>query len=201
MNQGLRRRLIDWAVPLAIAACCLALGLGGETARAWGRYHREALELGELWRTLTGHLVHLGWGHLWLNLAALLLIAWLFDGLLSWQEWLVSTIAAALVIDLGLFVLDPRVVWYVGLSGVLHAVVAQGAIRLLSERAVFGGVLIAGLVIKVAWEQVSGAMPFSESTSGGPVVVAAHLYGAVTGVAVAWVFATVRRRRTRRLDL
>jgi rhomboid family GlyGly-CTERM serine protease len=201
VNKQLNRRLIDWAVPLAIAACCLALGLAGEAARTWGRYHREALEAGELWRALTGHLVHLGWGHLWLNLVALLLIASLFDSLLSWQEWLVATIVAAIGIDVGLYLWDAQVVWYVGLSGVLHAIVAVGAVKLLSQRAAFGAVLLLGLVIKLVWEQLSGPMPFSESASGGPVVVAAHLYGAASGAGVAGLVAIIRRRRIRRHDL
>jgi rhomboid family GlyGly-CTERM serine protease len=150
---------------------------------------------------LTGHLVHLGWGHLWLNLIALLLIASLFDSLLSWQEWLVATIVAAVGIDVGLYLWDAQVVWYVGLSGVLHAIVAVGAVKLLSQRAAFGAVLLLGLVIKLVWEQLSGAMPFSESASGGPVVVAAHLYGAASGASVAGLLAIIRRRRIRRHDL
>ena len=187
--------LARWAVPLVIAACCLALGLGGEGARIWGRYHREAVEAGEVWRLLTGHLVHLGWGHLWLNLSALFLIGLLFEDLLSPWEWLGTTIAAALAIDLGLYLWDQHVVWYVGLSGLLHAVVAAGTVRLLSERATIGTLLALGLVVKLAWEQASGPIPFSEASSGGPVVVAAHLYGTVAGLGVAAVPAMVRRRR------
>ena len=35
---------------------------------------------------------------------------------------------------------------------------------------------------KVAYEQMAGPMPGSEFTSGGPVVVNAHLYGAIAGL-------------------
>jgi membrane associated rhomboid family serine protease len=48
---------------LVIVTASLALGLGEDELRQWGRYDREALESGELWRLVTAHLVHLGWGH------------------------------------------------------------------------------------------------------------------------------------------
>ena len=38
---------------------------------------------------------------------------------------------------------------------------------------------------KLAWEQFAGPLPGSESGSGGPVIVDAHLYGAVGGLLAA----------------
>jgi membrane associated rhomboid family serine protease len=73
-----RETLIRWAPVLVIVAASLALGLGEDELRQWGRYDREALESGELWRLVTADLVHLGWGRLWLNLAALVMMAVLF---------------------------------------------------------------------------------------------------------------------------
>ena len=40
-------------------------------------------------------------------------------------------------------------------------------------------------VVKIGWEQWHGPVPGSETTSGGPVVVDAHLYGAVGGAMAA----------------
>ena len=116
-----------WLVPLVITALCVALSLGGDAARDWGRYDRAALEAGQVWRLITAHLVHLGWGHLWPNVLALLLIGGLVEEFLGPLEWVVATVGAALGIDLGLYALDPGVSWYVGLSGVLHGLVACGA--------------------------------------------------------------------------
>ena len=45
-----------------------------------------------------------------------------------------------------------------------------------------GFILLLLLVAKISWEQFSGPVPGSELTSGGPVVVDAHLYGALGGV-------------------
>ena len=50
-------------------------------------------------------------------------------------------------------------------------------------------VVICALVIgKLIYEQLFGPLPGSESTSGGSVVVNAHLYGAIGGAIAAGVF-------------
>jgi rhomboid family GlyGly-CTERM serine protease len=193
VNEGFFRRLRAWSVPLGVAAVCLAFGFGGEAARAWAQYDRAGLETGELWRLLTAHVVHLGWSHLWLNVLALALICLLFEDVLSAHEWLATTFVAALAIDLGLYVWNNDVLWYVGLSGVLHGYVAVGAVRLAAERSALGAALVLGVAAKIAWEQAAGPVPFTQSASGGPVVVAAHLYGALGGLAVATATAMLRR--------
>src|SRR5690606_30285485 len=42
------------------------------------RYEREAIFAGQLWRLLTGHLVHLSWTHLLLNILGLLFLCFGF---------------------------------------------------------------------------------------------------------------------------
>jgi rhomboid family GlyGly-CTERM serine protease len=182
---------------VVIASLCLALALGGDTLRLWARYERSGLEHGEAWRLLTGHLVHLGFGHLWPNLLALGLIGWLLEGEVTPLEWLVASLAAALAIDAGLYTLDPEVQWYVGLSGVLHGYVAYGAWRLLGQGSKLGAVLAAGLAAKLALEHWWGPIPMTEASAGGPVIVAAHLYGSVGGLAAAACFSVLRRRDSR----
>lgn len=182
---------------LALAACSLALALGGDEARLWARYDRAAIATGELWRLVAAHLVHLGWGHWWPNVAALFVIGALFEDLLSPLEWLIVTVVCALAIDAGLYVFDADVQWYVGLSGVLHGFVACGAFLLLRERSKIGAVLAIGIAIKLVFEQTVGPVPFTAASVGGPVIVAAHLYGVVAGVATALCFSVVRARRSR----
>ena len=166
--------------------------------RVLARYERLALEDGELWRLLSAHLVHLGWGHLWPNLAALALLTLLLDELLTPFEWLAAAVVGALAIDLGLFLVDRGVVWYVGLSGVLHSFAALGSLRLIATRPALGAALAFGLGAKLFYEQRFGPLPFTAAATGGPVIVAAHLYGAAGGVLVG-ADAAVRRRLAARL--
>lgn len=180
-------------MPLTVAAVCLALGLLGDAGRTWGQYERGAIEQGEAWRLLTAHLVHLGPGHLVLNLVALGLIGVLFDEVLTAADWLAATVAGALAIDLGLYAWNNDVGWYVGLSGVLHGYVVAGALLLAARQSRLGLALLAGVAAKIAWEQYAGPIPFTQASAGGPVVVAAHLYGAFGGAAAAAIRLALRR--------
>jgi rhomboid family GlyGly-CTERM serine protease len=191
------QRLRDWSPVLAMLAICLALAIGGDDLRTLGRYERTAIEDGEYWRLLSGHFVHLGWAHLWPNLAALLIIGALFQDILRGSDWLLAALVSASAIDAGLYVLDPELQWYVGLSGVLHGFVAAGALEAMLRRQTFGLVLAIGLCVKLIFEHIVGPMPFSAANVGGPVIVAAHLYGTAGGLAFATVNHFVRRRGSR----
>ncbi len=87
--------------------------------------------------------------------------------------------------------------WYVGLSGVLHGFVAAGALALLLRRQMLGAALAIGLGGKLLFEQIVGPVPFTAESVGGPVVVAAHLYGAAGGLLAEAAAHIVRRRRSR----
>ena len=97
-------------------------------------------------------------------------------------------------IDLGLWLGSPQLAWYVGLSGLLHGMLAAGIVAGLAHRnseALILAVVVAG---KLAWEQFAGPLPGSEATSGGAVIVDAHLYGVIGGALVAAVVIRVWRK-------
>lgn len=191
------RRLRDSWVILVLLLGSLALAVGGDEWRELGRYDREALAAGEYWRLVSGHLVHLGWGHLWPNLTALVVIGFLFEGTLRTTDWLLTALVAGGAIDVGLFFLDPGVRWYVGLSGVLHGFVAAGAFELALRRQALGVILGVALSAKIVFEQTVGPVPLTAGAVGGPVIVAAHLYGATGGLLTAAAARFVRRWRSR----
>lgn len=170
-----------WWLPFTLGASSLAAELGGETVRTALRYSRPDIGAGELWRLASGHLVHLGWSHFAMNVAALLLI-WLLVGR-SFRplQWLLIIAGVMAGIDAGFWFLDTQLFWYVGLSGVLHGILAGGLVGAWSSSRVEVPILLLLLAAKLAYEQVFGAMPGSESSAGGAVVVNAHLYGALAG--------------------
>jgi rhomboid family GlyGly-CTERM serine protease len=179
---------------LAVAICGLLIALewAGHPGREYLRYERAGLEGGELWRLLTGHVVHLGWQHLGLNLAGVALMWVLFAGAYRWWQWLVIGVAAMLCIDAGLYVFSPELEWYVGLSGVLHGVMAAGAVAYWRRGDSLAWVVAGFLLAKLLWEQWAGALPWGEVSAGGAVVVDAHLYGALGGALVASFFRAPR---------
>ena len=190
------RRLRESWVIVTLLAVCLLFGLGGDELRDVARYERDAIHSGEYWRLVSGHLVHLRFGHLWPNLVALAVIGLLFEDVFRNSDWLRIGVASLAAIDLGLYALEPTVLWYVGLSGVLHGYVAAGALALLVRRERLGAVLGVGLAAKLLFEQIVGPVPFTAASVGGPVVVAAHLYGAI-GALLVETAAQLARRRSR----
>ena len=170
---------------LALAALCaflLALTLGGERLRGLLRYERAGLAAGQYWRLLTAHVIHLDLHHALLNCGGLVLLWALFAGDYAPGQWLILLCAAALAIDAGLWLGDSTVLWYVGSSGVLHGVMAAGALAGIRRRQPEGWLLAAILLVKLLYEHYVGALPFS---GRDPVVVDAHLYGVLGGCAAA----------------
>jgi rhomboid family GlyGly-CTERM serine protease len=167
----------------------VALGLVEEGLRNVLLYERHGVFAGEYWRLLTGHLVHGSTQHLLLNLAGLLLIAALFPRDYSSVEWLFVGLSSVVVMDVAFVFYEPQLQWYVGFSGVLHGALAAGAVAWWrSEPKPVALVLTVVLIGKLLWEQWRGALPLSGDL---PVVVDAHLYGAIGGAAAAsilWAF-------------
>ena len=176
---------LAWRVPGAIVIVALALLVSGDAGREWLRFDRAGIAAGEAWRLLTGHLVHLGATHALLNLAGLMLVWFLVGRAFSARQWLWVIAGSVATIDLGLWFANPALDWYVGLSGLLHGMLAAGIVAGLAGRS--GEALALAVVVagKLAWEQFAGPLPGSEATSGGAVIVDSHLYGVIGGTLVA----------------
>ncbi len=185
-------------ISLVVALSMLVMGVLQVMPEPWRlalRYDRAAIGAGEFWRIFTGHFVHLGWRHLVLNLAGLGLGTWLFGQDRSPTQWLMATLSSALVCGAGLWLLSPTVGWCVGLSGVLHGlmVVGFGGWILAGEKQAWG--LLGVVLIKLAWEQLGGDMPWADTLAGGRVVTDAHLWGAAGGALYLAAEVTWRHRR------
>jgi rhomboid family GlyGly-CTERM serine protease len=189
MMQGAKPRT-GWRVAAGIdgrygivllALCTLLVGLAliGDPAREALHWSRAAIARGEHWRWLTGHLVHLDLVHATLNAGGLALVWMLFRDVYTARRWLLVASAGLVSIDAGLWWLSD-IAWYVGLSGLLNTVAAAGIVR-----AIIDGDRIAWIVgtlglAKLVHENVAGPMPFLAGDS--PVVLEAHLFGALAGM-------------------
>lgn len=189
----LRSALKRWGLPVSVVLAATFLLLGGETARESLRFDRMGIGAGEFWRAVTGHFVHLGWPHFGLNAAGLGLVWYLVGETFDTRRWLVIGGFSIIAMDLGLWFLDPELRWYVGLSGLLHGVLAAGLTERLRRPDAETVVLAALLLGKLGWEQISGPLPGSEATAGGSVVVDSHLFGALGG-AVGALMLRIRSR-------
>lgn len=143
------------------------------------RYERERILDGQLHRLVSAHFLHMSGPHLALNLAGLGLTWWLVGRYAELRAWLLVVAASMLAVGLGLLAFAPELSWYVGLSGMLHGLLLAGA--LLAGRT--GLPILVLVVLKLGWEQFAG--PGFTAWIGGPVVVDAHLYGAIGGALAA----------------
>jgi len=167
-------------VAVIVTIVVLALALIGDPVRQTLAWTRTGLERVELWRLFSGHLVHLDIYHAVLNVSIMLLLALLFGDIFTLARHSVHALIGTLMIDAGLFWLAD-IEWYVGLSGVLHAIAAAVVVRLVIDRhdhitwlvALFG-------LSKIIYENTFGAMPFSGSTSA--VATDGHLFGVLAGM-------------------
>jgi len=172
------------ALPLTICVISLLLQLFEPDSILWSRYERAPIINHEWWRLLSGNFVHLGWEHLLMNLAGLILIWILLGRLLSPTQWLAVIVSSSLAVGLGLLAFNPQLEWYVGLSGMLHGMFVAGLINNIRRGYRLEWLLLIALTAKLIWEQVSGALPGSTELAGGTVIVDAHLYGAIAGLLV-----------------
>src|SRR5690606_7331879 len=95
-NNRIRRYLHALGAPAAGILLMAALQAAGLAHSL--RYDRQAILDGEVWRLLSGNLVHLGWSHLWLNAFGLLLVWLLFGPLLPSSVWLLQAAWASLAV-------------------------------------------------------------------------------------------------------
>lgn len=184
----------DWWLPGTLVLLATIVFLCGDAGREVLRYDRTAIGSGEAWRLVTGHFAHLGLSHFVLNALGMALIAYLVIALFTPMQWLLITGFVIAGIDLGFWVLEPQLHWYVGLSGLLHGIWAAGAVGGLRTGLVDHRLLFAVLVGKLVYEQWLGPLPGSEDTTGGQVIVAAHLYGAIIGALIAAWFSLRQAR-------
>ncbi|HKT32666.1 MAG TPA: rhombosortase [Gammaproteobacteria bacterium] len=166
---------------LAVVVPCVLLALAGHAARSTMQFDRVAILDGQIWRIFTGNWVHLGWGHVGEDLAGYVLLWLLFERELPGWRCPALVAVGSLGVGLGLLLGDPALRWYVGISGALNTLWIVGSMMLMARRDWLGWVLALFLVLKLIYEQLLGPLPWSVATTGGPVVVDAHLWGALSG--------------------
>jgi rhomboid family GlyGly-CTERM serine protease len=160
-------------------------------------YDRSAIPAGEVWRLVTGHLVHFSADHLWLDVAAFLIAGWAMETRMAAPRWPMFG-AAPLFISLTLLGMEPGMARYGGLSGWATALLAFAAldfVRRADSARVLGWLMLIGLVAKLAVEMSSQAPVFvAFGQESIYVATGAHVSGLLLAVAAQRFFRTTRIR-------
>ena len=173
---------------LLLAGLAAGFYLAAGPAPEFWVYARQGLADGQLWRMLSGHLVHSDPAHLGWDLGALLLLGWAFEPLLRQRFWPLLGVAA-LAIDAGLWFGLPGLAGYCGLSGLLNALLAAGLWRLWRQHGPHPLVAVIALLslLKPLWELGAGRALFTDTL--WPSLPEAHLLGLAAGLGYAlWIW-------------
>jgi len=176
-----KKNIESWIPALVIVGIAILLQTIPGAVEAL-RYQADA-NSSEPWRLVTGHWVHLGWMHLALNVAGLTLLAILFAPELKPVDWIATVTLMPLAISVGFLLRNPQLQWYVGLSGVLHGLMLTGCLLLWQTQKRMAALITVVVIAKIAHEQWAGAESGTEQLISGSVVVDAHFYGALIGIA------------------
>ncbi len=171
-----------WINNAIILTLCLLVFIFQAESHQWLAYYHSDIEKGQWWRLLTTHICHTNGYHLILNGIGLAVVSALFLETFKKISLLVASLFSALFISICLLLLEPDLQWYVGLSGVLHALFAIGVCDELKKADKWGIILAVGFLVKIAFEQFNGPSLLTESLIAATVLVNAHLYGAIAGV-------------------
>lgn len=199
--MGALARKLDcwWTLLIALAACAAtAAYLSGASTASPLLAERGAVRSGELWRLITGPLVHATWGHLVRDLALLVGLGVAFEGFMG-RRWLLACVFGLLGPTALVLVLDPSLAGYCGTSGLTHALLAAASVyiardpsvpRWLRHLAITGlGLLLA----KIAYELALGAPMFPMDLGPGVhQLPLAHATGALIGAVIGWRRAAAR---------
>lgn len=175
----------------------IALSASAFLPPALFEWSRSGLANGELWRLVTGHWVHLGAGHLALNIAGLMVVCLLFQRHPPVTEWIAYLLVSPLVISLGLLWQAPDLAWYRGFSGCLHGLLVFTALFSLRSEQRWGLLVLGFVALKLAYENALYTPELENPFIGGRVIRQAHWLGALTG-AIAGLLSILAEKRFRK---
>jgi len=155
-------------------------------------FDRSAIDAGEIWRLVTGHLVHSDAGHMTWNIGALILIGLLLEEY-GRLRMMAAVLAGILAVDAGLWWGMTDIQRYCGLSGMLNALLvvalAEGWRRY--RHGLF--VAAAGLYFaKLVTEAMSDHALFVQTS--WPSLPLAHVWGCLGGLIVVWAIRGLMER-------
>ena len=142
------KSLPDWRyVAIIIPIMALLQAIGPEHLR----YERDWVQTGQIWRIVTGHWVHVGWVHWFLNSFSLVVMVILTTPAWSVPRWIINTVGLAIGISILMTLFNPEVKDMAGHSGVLYGLFILGALT------VYFGLMPLAMRFFLSLEQAPGA--------------------------------------------
>ena len=185
------------SLSLALAILMLVFSCLSPWVFGYLSLERAAVDQGQVWRLLSGNLVHFGWAHSAMNITAFLLCSF---GLLphySLIRFSSLLLLCCVTVGAGIYLLNPEYGTYAGLSGAIHGLIVAGLLH-SHLHTYWLRIPALGIVLLKLWQEQSPGYQATELQHLIPVPVAtdAHLYGAVAGlifVIIDWLLKMIRK--------
>jgi len=184
-------RLIPPGLPLTTLLLCGAAGaiMAQPPLQAALIYSRAAIDGGEAWRLVTGNLVHLSASHFFVDVVALAVVGMLIE-MRRYRCFSILCLASGTLIGVTLYALEPELLIFGGLSGMVTAGVTFLCLHGLREAGAWRWICLATLIclaIKMSLELALGSSLLhlaGYENQGFVPVPLSHVVGAATAVLV-----------------
>lgn len=175
------------AILLCLGFIATSLAIQLTSGMEWASLDIEATRHGQLWRLVTGHLVHLDWNHFAMNMAGLSLCVIVFNQDVRPLQWVTSFLFIAILSSLGMCYIHAEFDRYVGFSDVLHGWILLGAACIAHKEPKLAIAIFILFWLKIIEENME--LPFFTSYGvTGHVAKESHIYGSIGGTLYALVF-------------
>lgn len=180
------RQKQHWCMAFFFAVLVMFLALFHTFFNPILQYDHLMFSKHQYWRVITAHFVHLNFHHALMNLAAAALILFMFSEFIATRWWICLSLVLSLCVSLGLYFFDSNVHYYVGFSGVLYGLWMCGALVCLRQIPLVS-IAISCVLTYTVWQQQADNFDagYLADWINGQVIVNAHLYGFIAGIACA----------------
>lgn len=193
--QAVSRISLLWVAFFIVCLCVLQYFVAAL------EFDRQNILTGQVWRLWTGHFVHSHLLHLALNAVAAGALYLILFVRLKRLEFFCCGLIFTFLISLILLFLYPRLDWYNGLSGLLHALVSYACVRLAVTRSKLYWLGLLVVWLKVLIELVQTQAGFEYQQMGMTVITYAHFIGVWVGCISACCYLASRRVITQRTEV
>lgn len=169
---------------LFTVVCALLQSFNG---KQWASLAINETLNGQLWRLITGHLIHKDWQHFAMNMLGLNLCLAVFAKDLAAKHWLLSFIFIAFFSSIGLLIVYPLNYRYLGFSDVLHGWILLGAAAIFHKEPRLAIIVFVLFWLKIIEENLNLTF-FTSYGVGGSVAKKSHILGAIGGLLYALLF-------------
>lgn len=164
----------------------------------WASLNFQAVRNGELWRLVTGHLIHTDWQHYAMNMIGLSLCIVVFRDDLPAKHWPLGFVFISLFSSLAMLFTDVPYDRYLGFSDVLHGWILVGAMAIAHKEPRFTLLIFVLFWMKILEEKYQLVFFTSYGVSGN-VARESHIYGAIGGMLYSAMFIPSFRRVLKQL--